>query len=147
MQVNQVSNPEQMQNKARNWSWTCETMKARLRSRQLSLRGSLKTSSTQTEACKEPGIVPGRACNRKARCRSQKHGSLTKGGAWRKESTERGSWSWRQIHGDSVRERERQDATRLTAAISKGETVSAVMSIACVNQNRSWNRSKIGFIL
>ncbi|KAJ0702634.1 hypothetical protein HanPI659440_Chr14g0541941 [Helianthus annuus] len=53
----------------------------RLRSRKPSLRGSLKTSSTQTEACKEPGIVPRRACNWKARCRSQKHGSLTKGGA------------------------------------------------------------------
>ncbi|KAF5814176.1 hypothetical protein HanXRQr2_Chr03g0107821 [Helianthus annuus] len=43
----------------------------RLRSRKPSLRGSLKTSSTHTEACKEPGIVPERACNRKERCRSQ----------------------------------------------------------------------------
>ncbi|KAJ0495891.1 hypothetical protein HanIR_Chr12g0613981 [Helianthus annuus] len=41
-----------------------------------------------------------------------------------------------------LRERERKTSRyefdyRLTAAISKGESVSAVMSIACVNQNRS----------
>ncbi|MFS7987801.1 hypothetical protein Hanom_Chr11g01027141 [Helianthus anomalus] len=44
---------------------------SRLRSRQPSLMESLKTSSTLTEACKEPGINSGRACNWKARCRSQ----------------------------------------------------------------------------
>ncbi|KAJ0545877.1 hypothetical protein HanIR_Chr08g0354651 [Helianthus annuus] len=56
-------------------------MKARLRSQQLSLRGSLKTSSRKMKAYKEPGIIPGGAYIRKSRCRSQKHGSLTKGGA------------------------------------------------------------------